>query len=120
MPENIQTALSDAVYRITNLESKVRLMEQNFFNVQERVQLLSKNFLDLKKEVLGRVDTLSQEAHDIEKSASELRKKVTAIEAKITSVPLVAGLAAIQPVRTEMSSDEASRALDDVLKKLEG
>lgn len=121
--ESVQSILGDITYRISNLETKVRLTEQNSFNFQERVQLLSKNFLDLKKEILNRVDNLTQEAHDLERNMNDLKKKVAALEAKSSFSSYASGHAKLASVATpahvEMSADDAKRALDDVMKKLE-
>ena len=121
--ENLQLVLNDITTRLANIETKVRLAEQNSFNTQERMQLLSKNFLDLKKEILNRVDNLSQEAHDIEKSSNELRKKITSLESKVSAASLSSGFAraAIQPAKAaeDMSLDEAKKTLDDILVRLE-
>ncbi len=121
--ESVQSILGDITYRISNLETKVRLTEQNSFNFQERVQLLSKNFLDLKKEILNRVDNLTQEAHDLERNMNDLKKKVAALEAKSSFSSYASGHAKLAsvavPSHIEMSADDAKRALDDVMKKLE-
>ncbi len=120
--ESIQSVLNDITYRLSNMETKVRLTEQNSFNFQERVQLLSKNFLDLKKEILNRVDNLTQEAHDLERNMNDLKKKVAALEAKSSFSSYASGHAKLAsvatPVHAEMSPEEAKAALDDVMRKL--
>ncbi|HIK02233.1 TPA: hypothetical protein H1012_00105 [archaeon] len=118
--ENIQSVLSDLSYRLANLETKIRLNEQNFFNSQEKVQLLSKNFLDLKKELLNRVDNLTQEMHEVEKAVLELKKKVSSFETKITVAPQQLGFRPLPPVEPHnISPEQAKSALDDVLRRLE-
>ena len=118
--ENIQSVLSDLSYRLANLETKIRLNEQNFFNSQEKVQLLSKNFLDLKKELLNRVDNLTQEMHEVEKAVLELKKKVSSFETKITAAPQQPAFKSLLPVEPHnISPEQAKSALDDVLRRLE-
>ncbi len=116
--QNPQGVLDEILYKVSNLETKVRLTEQNFFNSQERVELLSRNFLDLKKELLGRVDNLTHEAHDFSRALSEIRNKLALIESKLSAIPKITPAQQASAITAEISAEDASKTLDDVLKKL--
>lgn len=121
-----QSIMSDLSWRISSLETKVKLNEQNFFNLQERMQLINKNFLDLKKELRDRVDNLTDEAHDIEKTVKDLQSKVEKVGSKLATAPRGEDVEQIKKFhetinvfKPEMSADEAKNILDGVLKQLE-
>ena len=119
MDQSPQSAMSDLMWRLSSVETKVKLNEQNFFNLQERVQLFSQNFLDLKTELRNRADNLTEELHDLE-------KKVDSLGTKYAQSPKAADVEeikkfhkAINVFSPDMSKDDAKKILDDVMRKLE-
>ncbi len=114
-----QAVMQDIMWRLTSLETKIKLNEQNFFNLQERMQLLNKNFLDLKKEIRDRVDNITDEIHDLEKRIDSLREKFSQAP-KASDVEQIKKFhQTINVFKPDMSADEAKNILDDVLQRLE-
>ena len=118
-PQNPQAAIADLMWRITSLETKVKLNEQNFFNLQERMGLINKNFLDLKKEIRDRADNLSDEMHDLEKKVSSLSEKFVKAPKAADVEQIKKFHESINVFKPDMSTDEAKNILDEVLHKLE-
>lgn len=121
-----QAMLNDIAAKLSGIETKVKLNEQNFFNLNERMQLLSQNFLDIKKELLGKMDNLTEETHEIEKAFQELNEKMAKMDSRVMRVPKAEDVEQIKKFhqsinvfKPEMSREEADKILDDVLKKLE-
>ncbi len=122
-----QSIMFDLQSKISSLETKVKLNEQNFFNLQERMQLISTNFLDLKKELRERADNITEETREIESTIKDLRSKISKLESQAASAPKAEYSESVKKfpapmaaLTTEMSSEDAKNALDSVLKKLGG
>ena len=113
-----QTMYEDLLWRMSSLETKVKINEQNLFNLQERMQLINTNFLDLKKEIRGRADNMSDELHDLEKKLSSLREKFVQAPKAADVDQIKKFHQSINVLSPEMSADEAKNILDGVLKKL--
>lgn len=104
--------------RLNSIETKIRINEQNLLNDRQHSQLINKNLLDLKKEIRERLDAVSHETKELKIQVEELSGKVDVV-GKQVKARVVRKAAPPKPVnlaKPQMSSNEASKILDNILK----
>ncbi|MFH1450799.1 MAG: hypothetical protein ABIF92_02360 [archaeon] len=121
-----QQVAESLMWKVNNLETKVRINEQNIINDRRHVQLLNRNVLDLKKELRDKLDAVMQQRGDLPKKISDLELKVQNIEAKLKKLVKREEIHALQKFHEhfnyfdkEMSKEEADRILDNIVKNSE-
>lgn len=84
-----RSLINNLSMRISNLDTKVRINEQNILNEGRRIQLVNKNVLDFKKEIREKVERLMEASHDLQKALEKLGQKIEIIEELQKRKPLV-------------------------------
>jgi len=121
-----QQVTSNLIWKLNNLETKVRINEQNIVNDRRHVQILNSAILELKQEMRDKVDTVLHDKHDLKKKVANLEIKVEGLERKLKRFVKKEEVAALQKFHqnfnyfdTDMTKDEADKILDNIVKKSE-
>lgn len=121
-----QEEMSSITWKLNNLETKVRINEQNVINDRRHVQLLNGNVLAMKKEFREKLDKILQQRTDYAKGIADLTNRVSALEGQMKKAVKRTEISAMQKFHehfnyfdNEMSKEEADRILDDILKTTE-
>jgi len=121
-----QQKVIDLTWKLNNMETKVRINEQNIINDRRHVQLMSRNSLDIKKEVREKMGTILTERHDLGKKVSDLEARVKALEKLSGNFVKKGEITALQKFHQnfnyfdkEMTKEEADRVLDEIVSKTE-
>jgi len=112
-PQQIFDSLS---WRFNNLDTKVRINEQNLLNMRKHSQLINQNFLDLKKEIRESVVNIQKTSHDMERKVNELSSKLNELESRLTQVqktPFTKAKA--KKPHEELAEKSADQILDEIL-----
>lgn len=124
-PQSREAVMTELGWKINNLDSKIRINEQNVLNERKQVQLLNKNFLDFKKEMRDKVDLLLQENRKVQETMTKLQGLLSTMESKMKKgyarkedvSELKKHEESVNVFKPEMSKAEANRVLDEILKK---
>ena len=118
---------SGLTWKLNNMETKVRINEQNIMNDRRHVQLLNRGLLDLKKEVREKLDSVLSERHTVSKKVEELSIKVDSLERRVKKFVKREEISALQKFHenfnyfdNEMTKEEADRILDNIVSKTGG
>ena len=121
-----QQVTTDLTWKLNNLETKVRINEQNIMNDRRHVQLINTSILDLKKELREKTGNVLQEKHGLLKRVSGLELKMEHLERRLKRFARREELATLQKFHksfnyfdNEMTKDEADHILDDIVRKAE-
>ncbi|MDP7282138.1 MAG: hypothetical protein QF475_00670 [Candidatus Undinarchaeales archaeon] len=121
-----QQAVSNLTWKVNNIETKVRINEQNVMNDRRHVQLLNKNVLDLKKEMRTKLDGILKERHDGTKKIEELTTRVENMERRVKKFVKRTEISAIKKFHenfnyfdNDMTKEEADKILDNIVNKSE-
>ena len=118
-PKRINTAtmLSNLQMKLSSVETKIRINEQNLLNDRQHSQLINKNLLELKKEVRERLDKASQENRELSTRVDELSKRVEELGKGIRmQKPAAQQVQVVNLKKPQMSAKQASSILDNILK----
>ena len=109
-----EEVLQNTNWRINTLESKIRVNEQNVFNMRKHMQMINHNLLDFKKEMREKLDGLLRQNSELAAATDKLRIVIDKMgkQKKPTASPA-------EPValKKDMTEGEASKVLDEILKK---
>ena len=121
-----QQEVSNLTWKVNNIETKVRINEQNVMNDRRHVQLLNKNVLDLKKEMRTKLDGILKERHDGTKKIEELTTRVENMERRVKKFVKRTEISAIKKFHenfnyfdNDMTKEEADKILDNIVNKSE-
>jgi len=124
---NQASMLSNMSWKLSNLDTKIRINEQNLISERRRVQLINKNLLDLKTEIRDKLDSVTTQSRELKQKMTALEKKVAKVEVKLSKK--FAGKDEVHELKkfsesfnmfgTDMSKTEADKILDEILKKTE-
>jgi len=116
----------DPNWKLNNIETKVRINEQNIINDRRHVHLMSRNLLSIKKEVHEKLDTLLHGSNDVTTTIAKLEKRVSALEKLSKKLVHKKDIIALQRFHEnfnyfdkEMTKEEADRILDGIVRKYE-
>lgn len=102
---------------LNSLSTKTKINEQNIMNLHNKFQVLSRNFLDFKKEIRDKVGSGAEK--DFEELEKKIDKKMKQIDKKIEMLEKKKKIKeAVSPTSKKgMTSEEADKILDNILKK---
>lgn len=106
--------MNDINWRLSSLDTKIRINEQNILNEGRRIQLISKNFLEFKKEIREKLEHVLEENHEIDKKFSDISKDIERLE--LLQKRMETRVKPI-PIRIQAAAD-ADEVLENVLKML--
>jgi len=114
-PQEMFESLS---WRLNNLDTKLRITEQNVVNMRNHSQLINQNFLDLKKEVRDSVSNVQTKNHDLERELKQVQDKLTELESEINKIKSTPVHKKLKLPIYEDKEQEEKKSADDVLDEI--